>query len=392
MKKVLIVDDDQSFRQSLTDGFKSYEDKFSIATAEDGIQACEILEKDAIDLVLTDLKMPRMDGFELVAHLSSNFAHIPVIVMTAFGTPEMEDNLREMGTFQYIEKPIDFTLLVDKILKGLEGPSQGYITGVSLSSFLQLLELDKKDCTLIIKAGSKSGTMFFRDGELLDARHGGITGTEAAYEIVSWKNVEISIDNKVGVTAKKITESLGFILLEGSRRKDENDAAEELKTPPPSSSFGSLDSLNMEDLDLDLDTGEGLTPPQPSQPLQEPQQSPEVANNPVLAQFTTLLSSFPEITGATLSSKNGKVLYESGRSNPNIANFITYVAVAAEQIEIAIGSTGRQYTIFTSKDGSKLIVLCGNDVVVGLQVANSVVPGPIADGLRPVLSRITLGS
>jgi CheY-like chemotaxis protein len=391
MKKVLIVDDDQSFRQSLIDGFKSYEDKFAIATAEDGVQACEILEKDSINLVLTDLKMPRMDGFELVAHLSSNFTDIPVIVMTAFGTPEMEDNLREMGTFQYIEKPIDFTLLVEKILKGLEGPSQGYITGVSLSSFLQLLELDKKDCTLTINAGSKSGTMFFRDGELLDAQHGAIRGSEAAYIIVSWKNVEISIDNKCPVTEKRIQESLGFILLEGSRRKDENDAASQLNMPPASESFGSLDSLNMADLDLDLTTEKNLapTPPTSRQPL-APSQSQEVANNPILAQFITMLSSFPEINGATVSSKNGTVLHQSGDSNANVANFITYVAVAAEQIEIAIGSSGRQYSIFAIADGSKLIVLCGSDVVVGLRVGNSVIPGPIADGLRPILSRITL--
>ena len=391
MKKVLIVDDDRSFRQSLIDGFKSYEDKFSITTAEDGMQACEILENESINLVLTDLKMPRMDGFELVAHLSSNFADIPVIVMTAFGTPEMEDNLREMGTFQYIEKPIDFILLVEKILKGLEGPSKGYITGVSLSSFLQLLELDKKDCTLTIKAGSKSGTMFFRDGELLDARHGAVSGSEAAYVIVSWKNVEISIDNKCTVTGKKITESLGFILLEGSRRKDENDAAAQLDTPPAASSFGSLDSLNMADLDLDLNTSEDLAPAPPtsSQP-QEDALSQTVTNNPILAQFITMLSSFPEINGATISAKNGTVLHQSGESNSNVANFITYVAVAAEQIEIAIGSSGRQYTIFTITDGSKLIVLCGSDVVVGLRVGNSVVPGPIADGLRPILSRITL--
>ena len=388
MKKVLIVDDDKSFRQSLIDGFKSYEDRFAIATAEDGVQACEILEKESINLVLTDLKMPRMDGFELVAHLSSNFADIPVIVMTAFGTPEMEDNLREMGTFQYIEKPIDFTLLVDKILKGLEGPSQGYITGVSLSSFLQLLELDKKDCILTIKAGSKSGTMFFRDGELLDARFGAIHGSEAAYEIVSWKNVEISIDNKCGVTTRQIKESLGFILLEGSRRKDELDAASKLTSPPASSSFGSLDSLNMADLDLDLDTNKG---PQKSNKAQQTASQPQqLNNNPVLAQFITMLSSFPDIQGATISSKSGTVLHQSGENNSNVANFITYVSVAAEQIEIAIGSSGRQYSIFTISDGSKLIVLCGNEVVVGLRVGSSVVPAPIADGLRPVLSRITL--
>jgi len=382
MKKVLIVDDDRSFRQSLIDGFKSYEDKFAITTAKDGIQACEILEKETINLVLTDLKMPRMDGFELVAHLSSNFSDIPVIVMTAFGTPQMEDNLREMGTFQYIEKPIDFSMLVEKILKGLEGPSQGYITGVSLSSFLQLLELDKKDCTLTIKAGSKNGNMYFRDGELLDSRYGAISGSEAAYEIVSWKNVEISIDNGCSVTNRQIKESLGFILLEGSRRKDENDAASKLTSPPASQSFGSLDSLNMEDLDLDL---KAESPQVPAQP-----QSAEVASNPVLAQFVTMLSSFPEIDGAAISSKNGTVLHQSGGNTANVANFITYVAVAAEQIEIAIGSSGRQYSIFTLIDGSKLIVLYGNEVVVGLQVGSSVIPAPIADGLRPILSRITL--
>lgn len=379
MKKVLVVDDDKSFLQSLMDGFKSYEDKFAIITAIDGIQATEILQKEEISLVLTDLKMPRMDGFALVAYLSSNYFDIPVIVMTAFGTPEMEDNLREMGTFQYIEKPIDFALLVEMIFKGLAGPAKGYITGVSLSSFLQLLELDKKTCTLTINAGSRSGTMYFRDGALLDATHNNTRGSDAAFEIVSWKNVEISIDNKCSVTEAVISESLGFILLEGSRRKDENDATSGSATFPTTNSMGSLDALNMEDLDLDFQK----TPPTPVQ-------STTVTDNPMLAQFITMLSSFSEIESATISDKNGNTLHQAGKTNENIANFITYVAVAAEQIEIAIGASGRQYSIFTLSDSSKLIVLCGHEVVVGLSVGSSVFPASIADGLRPVLSRISL--
>ncbi len=380
MKKVLVVDDDKSFLQSLIDGFKSYEDKFAITTAEDGIQATEILKREKISLVLTDLKMPRMDGFALVAYLSSNFSDIPVIVMTAFGTPEMEDNLREMGTFQYIEKPIDFETLVEKILKGLAGSSRGYITGVSLSSFLQLLELDKKTCTLTINAGRKSGTMYFRDGVLLDATHANTSGSEAAFEIVGWKNVEISIDDGCSVAEKAITESLGFILLEGSRRKDENDAVSNSPFPSTTNSMGSLDSLNMEDLDLDF------------QETQPPAQSKEVVNNPMLAQFISMLSSFSEIESATISDKNGNTLHQTGKGHENIANFITYVAVAAEQIQVAIGASGRQYSIFTLADNSKLIVLCGQDVVVGLSVGSAVFPASIADGLRPVLSRISLAT
>ncbi len=380
MKKVLIVDDDESFLHSLIDGFKAYEDRFAITTAGDGIEALTALREQDINLVLTDLKMPRMDGFELVAHLSSNYSSIPVIVMTAFGTPDMEDNLREMGTFQYIEKPIDFGVLVEKILKGLAGPSKGYITGVSLSSFLQLLELDKKSCTLTIHAGSKKGIMYFRDGNLLDASAVGTQGSEAAYAIVSWKNVEIEIENSCPVTEVKITETLGFILLEGCRRKDEDNAAKSPQPKTGAAALGGLDSLNMEDLDLNLSTA----PPPPA-----PQQfSPQT--NPVLAQFITILSSFPEIISSTISSNDGTILHQAGEPENNTANFTTYVAVAAEQIRIAIGASGRQYSIFTLLDDTKLLVLCGQEVIVGLKVGSSVFPESIADGLRPVLSRIKL--
>jgi|GEM_PF-620618 len=402
MKRILIVDDDISFLHSLIDGFKAYEDKFSIVTAGNGIEAMECLVRQEINLVLTDLKMPRMDGFELVAHLSRTYSEIPVIVMTAFGTPEMGDNLREMGTFQYIEKPIDFTLLVDKILHGLAGSSKGFITGVSLSSFLQLLELDKKSCTLTITAGNKKGIMFFRDGVLLDAAYNNLHASEAAFEIVSWKNVGISIDNRCSITEEKISASLGFILLEGSRRKDESDDIARKSSPPGEQSpMGSLDSLNMEDLELDLSAKKAPPPagtlstlaaPIPTQTQAQPPVSDAVARNPVLAQFITLLSSFPEIESATVCTKSGTVLHQTGDGTDNVANFITYVAVATEQIEITVGASEQQYATFTLDNGSKLIVLCGSEVIVGLRVGSSVFPAPIADGLRPILSRISLVS
>ncbi len=395
MKKVLIVDDDKSFLQGLIDGFKAYENKFSIVTAGDGIEAVLALEKEDISLVLTDLKMPKMDGFELVAHLSSNYPDIPVIVMTAFGTPEMEESLRAMGTIQYIEKPIDFSTLVEKILQGLEGPSkgQGYITGVSLSSFLQLLEIDKKTCTLTVRSGGKKGYMHFKDGDLLDASFKNAQGSEAAFEIVSWVNVEIAMDSSCSVTEKNISESLGFILLEGSRRTDENDAADDLSSSGSEDpSFSDLDSLNMENLDLDLSSdAPGSSPASSSGPI-TPAQSETAAANPVLSQFITMLSSFPEIESAMISAKDGTILHQAGNSSSNTANFITYVSVAVEQIQVTIGASGKQYSIFTLNNGSKLVILSGPEVTVGLQVGSSVFPAPIADGLRPVLSRITLAA
>ncbi len=396
MKKVLLVDDDKSFLQSLIDGFKAYEDKFTITTAGDGVEAVIALEKETINLVLTDLKMPRMDGFELVAHLSSNYPDTPVIVMTAFGTPEMEESLHAMGTIQYIEKPIDFAMLVEKIINGLKAPSsQGYITGVSLSSFLQLLEIDKKTCTLTIRTRNKKGYMHFKEGELLDASYNQLQGSDAAFEIVSWKNVEIAMDSSCSATENKISQSLGFILLEGCRRTDENNVSEVPSGPGATEqSFGDLDALNMADLDLNLSNKAPTQQPAAAPAAQSPSpaQAGTATDNPILSQFISMLNSFPEIESATVSGKDGSTLHQSGTPDSNTANFITYVAVAVEQIQTTIGASGRQYAIFTLTDSSKLIILCGPEVTVGLKVGSSVFPAPIADGLRPILRRITLST
>lgn len=395
MDTVLIVDDDESFLLSLIDGFKSYEDQFGIITAHNGEEAVAILDEQEIHLVITDLKMPKMDGFALVAHLSAHHHEIPVIVMTAFGTPDMEENLKEIGAFQYIEKPIDFNLLVAKILKGLAGRSKGFITGVSLSSFLQLLELDKKTCTVTVRSGRHQGNMYFRNGDLLDADTDDLSGTDAAFEIVSWKNVEIVLANSCTITDPKISDSLGFILLEGSRREDERDTPS--TSPAGQTASGTpLDSIDLTDMDLGLDDflheEDTLSPPSsPAQTMSAPAtMDASHPSNPILQQFITMLGAMPEISNSILVSKDGNMVHAAQKVDDQIANFITYLSVVGEQLQTAMGTGEQQYTLLTLNSGKKLLVLCGKEVVVGLEIGSTVAPGPVAAGLRPVLSRISL--
>jgi len=400
MNTVLVVDDDESFLLSLIEGFKSYEDQFGIITASNGEEAIAVLDKEDIHLVLTDLKMPKMDGFALVAHLSAHHPEIPVIVMTAFGTPDMEDTLKEKGAFQYIEKPIDFNLLVTKILKGLEGRSKGFITGVSLGSFLQLLELDKKTCTLTVRSGKNQGTMYFRHGDLMDADTNGLSGTEAAFEIISWKNVEIILNNSCDITEQNIPESLGFILLEGSRREDEGDTSPASPTAQPGK-VAPLDAIDLSDIDLGLDDflpDDIEAPPQPSAMTAAPEVvTPPTAiaasmqtSNPLLQQFIAMLTAMPEISSSILVSKDGNVIHSTQTNGEQLANFITYLSVVSEQLQMAMGAGDRQYTLLSLKMGPKFLVIYGKEVVAGLEIGNTVIPGPVAAGLRPVLSRISL--
>lgn len=221
MKNVLIVDDEKNFLLSLSDGLSAYASDFNVLTAGNGKEAVEVLESNKVDLVVTDLKMPRMDGFELLMHINMEHPTIPVIVMTAFGTPEIEDRTENLGAVQYLEKPLDFTELADKIFDGLAAGSKGYIQGISLSSFLQLVEMEKKTCTLTIRSGDEKGLLFFLKGVLIDAETGKLKDKEAAYEIVCWENAEIEINHMCKRRKNRINTSLNHILMESFRLKDE---------------------------------------------------------------------------------------------------------------------------------------------------------------------------
>lgn len=393
MNTVLIVDDDENFLHSLIDGFKSYEDQFGIMTAHNGEEAIAILDKQDIHLVLTDLKMPKMDGFALVAHLSSHHPAIPVIVMTAFGTPDMEENLKEIGAFQYIEKPIDFNLLVAKILNGLDGRSKGFITGISLSSFLQLLELDKKTCTLTVRSGRHQGNMYFKNGDLLDADTDDLAGIDAAFEIVSWKNVEIVLANSCAHKEPNISNTLGFILLEASRRQDERNIAPTIPAAQAEIDNSRI-ATNLAELNLDLDDFlndhdcSSTTAFETLAATASTQSS--YSSNQILNQFITMLGTMPEINNSIVVSRDGNMIHADKADNDQIANFITYTSVVGEQLQMAMNTGEQQYTLLTLSSGNKLLVICGKEVIAGLEISATVAPDPLAAGLRPVVSRISL--
>ncbi|NOY64754.1 MAG: response regulator [Nitrospirae bacterium] len=223
MKNVLIVDDERSFLTSLSEGLATYDSEFNTLTAENGKKAVETLNSTRIDLVVTDLKMPEMDGFELLAYMSRHHPDIPVIIMTAYGTPEIRKKAHSMGASQYLEKPLDFKDLVDKILLELAASSEGYLRGITLPTFLQLVEMEKKTCTLKVTSRGRVGYLYFNEGELIDAGTESETGEQAAYDIVCWDEAEIEIERRCRQKHRTIHTSLGHILMESFRLKDEKD-------------------------------------------------------------------------------------------------------------------------------------------------------------------------
>lgn len=230
MKNVLIVDDEKSFLLSLLQGLAAYAADFHTFTAHNGKTAVEVLKSHPIDLVITDLKMPEMDGFGLLAYMSKMHAGIPVIVMSAYCTPEIRSRLKALGAFTILEKPIDFQDFVDSIFSELNAVSKGYIQGITLPAFLQLVEMEKKTCTLRIGSQGRKGFLYFQDGVLIDADNGKSEHKKAALDIVCWEDPEIEIESVCRKKVRNIHESLGYILMEGHRIRDENIRVPQVST------------------------------------------------------------------------------------------------------------------------------------------------------------------
>ncbi len=220
LKTILVVDDDKMILRLAAEALKDYAGGFNVITASDGKQALQILNASGADLVITDLKMPVMDGYELLSYMSKNHRNIPIIVMTGFGSPEIAKQLRQKGILHYIEKPFEINVLREKISEVLSVGSKGYIHGFTLANFLQTVELEQKSITLRIRSKMRIGYLHLEEGELIDAETDELKGEAAATEILCWDDAEIEIQ---GIQKKKrtISNSLMQMLLDAARKKDE---------------------------------------------------------------------------------------------------------------------------------------------------------------------------
>lgn len=132
-KKILVVDDEQSIReffQILLKRMSAEGDyQFEMVSAEDGQKALELIEKQSFDVVISDLKMPRLSGLELLKKVKPAQPHIVFILITAFDTSETAVQAMKIGAYDYIPKPfnvdeIKLTILSALNLKKLELENQ----------------------------------------------------------------------------------------------------------------------------------------------------------------------------------------------------------------------------------------------------------------------------
>ena len=110
MPKILVIDDEKSIRRSLREILEF--EKFTVDEAEDGLSGLTKITSEQYDVVLCDIKMPKLDGLELLQKLSAENNEVPLVMMSGHGNIETAVEAVKKGAYDFLTKPIDLNRLL----------------------------------------------------------------------------------------------------------------------------------------------------------------------------------------------------------------------------------------------------------------------------------------
>jgi len=120
MAKILVIEDESAIRRVLVKILSEESDKYEVTEAEDGLIGIEKIKNEDYDLVLCDIKMPKMDGVEVLEAVKKIKPEIPMVMISGHGDLDTAVNTMRLGAFDYISKPPDLNRLLNTVRNALD--------------------------------------------------------------------------------------------------------------------------------------------------------------------------------------------------------------------------------------------------------------------------------
>ena len=216
-KTVLIVDDNTSFLKVFTLKIARLYPEGRFLTAESGQKALSLIETYDIDLLITDVYMPKMHGFDLLLKATKMRPQLQVIMMTAYYSERLHDKAFQYGSLAYIEKPFKVEQMLDLIVKTFEMGKRkftGDIRGIEVSDIIQLNCMARLDNAVFFDSDSGNGVIYFERGEIIHAACNGREGEEALRTIVGFDSGSFRTRKNLQPPKRTISRKWEQLLLE----------------------------------------------------------------------------------------------------------------------------------------------------------------------------------
>lgn len=223
--RVMLVDDEESLVWSLQHSVRSARPHWALEAFTDPLAAIVRLRAAPPDVLITDLRMPGLSGTELLVAAREVAPAMPVVVVTAYGTPEIAALLRQRTGVAYLEKPVELDALL-RAVERLRAEVSGFSGAISLPmlpDLLQIYTLSRSTAALTVSSAEGSGTIWIDRGEIVHAACGTLVGDEAVYELLAWRGGTFALAAEAAAPRVTIAASWQELLLEGCRRIDERN-------------------------------------------------------------------------------------------------------------------------------------------------------------------------
>ena len=226
-QKILILDDDPVFLELYKEWLSQLPSKPEIHTSTSGARALALLEAEPFRVLICDLKMPKMDGLQVLSIVRRRFPELRTVVLTGVEDEEFRSRAYALGVDLFWLKP-DTQQNMQMFLECLESllgrdNDNGFrgIQSKSLMDIIQMECLSQSSTVLRITRGSLVGKIWILNGELIDAETEGARGEAAFRRILAWKSGTFETLPSEPERERTITKSINALLLETAQAMDE---------------------------------------------------------------------------------------------------------------------------------------------------------------------------
>lgn len=180
-KQILVVDDDESILWSLSRILTTSYKNYSVGTASSAEEALSIIKNTQVDVLVTDFKLPKMNGLKLTETLREVSPQTRSILITAYGNDQMVEQATNSGCVAYLEKPFDVSLLIKHISRSLQPmyDLRVELAGVTLLDIVKIYVMKQEDMVLSIVSKDMAGIVVVQEGRVTHVEFGDLVGMEA---------------------------------------------------------------------------------------------------------------------------------------------------------------------------------------------------------------------
>lgn len=261
-RKIILVDDEEVLAWSLSSRLARVRPNWLVDTANDGETALTRIQAAPVDLLIADVRMPGMSGTDLIVAARRDNPRLPVVVMTAFRTPDIQ-RIVDAPFTGFLEKPFEFDRLLELVDEALAPAPVGFSGAISvqtLPDIVQLYILSSATGLLVVDHHGEEGRIWFNRGAIVHATCPNLVGDEAFYEIMLWSGGDFQMRINARSPERSIRSDWQSLVMESCRRLDEKrrENAPMSKSgwterPPPPSGISGIDAAFAE---FEVDTTE----------------------------------------------------------------------------------------------------------------------------------------